>query len=352
MTTKKHDEEAAEETKAAAKPKAKKPAPEPASGKEAVAENGAATAEPAAEHPAKKEPKERTFVDAKTGKAIAHPHLGGSGAEANQAVREEMHAVRNGSALPFRIGAAVLWILGIVCEIMAVLVMNGTLCLPGPGASTWLIIFLVVDLVMVVIGSQLWKRANHLAPASKENKLSYWVQTDLGVIVAAVAFAPVILLLLTNKDLDKGTKKAGAIVAAIALVAAVASGIDYHPATQEDLDQAEAGAAVLSDDGLAYWMPFGEVYHFNPDCQYLKNSGTIYSGTVQDALDAKRTRGCSGCTVEDGTDVLSKADPAGVAAALANVVKVGGDNGSVGGSGAQEPGEGEDDAWEGLSEAA
>ena len=352
MTTKKHDEEAAEETKAAAKPKAKKPAPEPASGKEAVAENGAATAEPAAEHPVKKEPKERTFVDAKTGKAIAHPHLGGSGAEANQAVREEMHAVRNGSALPFRIGAAVLWILGIVCEIMAVLVMNGTLFLPGPGASTWLIIFLVVDLVMVVIGSQLWKRANHLAPASKENKLSYWVQTDLGVIVAAIAFAPVILLLLTNKDLDKGTKKAGAIVAAIALVAAVASGIDYHPATQEDLDQAEAGAAVLSDDGLAYWTPFGEVYHFNPDCQYLKNSGTIYSGTVQDALDAKRTRGCSGCTVEDGTDVLSKADPAGVAAALANVVKVGGDNGSVGGSGAQEPGEGEDDAWEGLSEAA
>lgn len=352
MTTKKHDEEAAEETKAAAKTKAKKPAPEPASGKEAVTENGAATAEPAAEHPAKKEPKERTFVDAKTGKAIAHPHLGGSGAEANQAAREEMHSARNGSALPFRIGAAVLWILGIVCEIMAVLVMNGTLFLPGPGASTWLIIFLVVDLVMVVIGSQLWKRANHLAPASKENKLSYWVQTDLGVIVAAVAFAPVILLLLTNKDLDKGTKKAGAIVAAIALVAAVASGIDYHPATQEDLDQAEAGAAVLSDDGLAYWTPFGEVYHFNPDCQHLKNSGTIYSGTVQDALDAKRTRGCSGCTVEDGTDVLSKADPAGVAAALANVVKVGGDNGSVGGSGAQEPGEGEDDAWEGLSEAA
>ena len=352
MTTKKHDEEAAEETKAAAKPKAKKPAPEPASGKEAVAENGAATAEPAAEHPAKKEPKERTFVDAKTGKAIAHPHQGGSGAEANQAAREEMHSARNGSALPFRIGAAVLWVLGIVCEIMAVLVMNGTLFLPGPGASTWLIIFLVVDLVMVVIGSQLWKRANHLAPASKENKLSYWVPTDLGVIVAAIAFAPVILLLLTNKDLDKGTKKAGAIVAAIAIVAAVASGIDYHPATQEDLDQAEAGAAVLSDDGLAYWTPFGEVYHFNPDCQHLKNSGTISSGTVQDALDAKRTRGCSGCTVEDGTDVLSKADPAAVAAALANVVKVGGDNGSVGGSGAQEPGEGEDDAWEGLSEAA
>ena len=115
MTTKKHDEEAAGETKAAkaaAKPKAKKPAPEPASEKEAAAQDEAAAAEPAAEHPAKKEPKERTFVDAKTGKAIARPRQGGSGAEANQVVREEMHVARNGSALPFRIGAAVLWVLG------------------------------------------------------------------------------------------------------------------------------------------------------------------------------------------------------------------------------------------------
>ena len=262
-----------------------------------------------------------------------------------------MHVARNGSALPFRIGAAVLWVLGIVCEVMAVLVMNGTLFLPGPTPATWLIIFLVVDLILVVIGSQLWKHANHLAPAAKENKVAYWVQTDLGVIVAAIAFAPVILLMLTNKDLDKGTKKVGTIVAAIALVAAVASGIDYHPATQEDLDQAEAGAAVLSDDGLAYWTPFGEVYHFNPDCQYLKNSGTIYSGTVQDALDAKRTRGCSGCTVEDGTDVLSKADPAAVAAALANVVRVG-DDANADGPGEQEPGEGENGAQEELPKAA
>ena len=30
---------------------------------------------------------------------------------------------------------------GIVCEVMAVLVMNGTLFLPGPTPATWLIIF-------------------------------------------------------------------------------------------------------------------------------------------------------------------------------------------------------------------
>ena len=125
-----------------------------------------------------------------------------------------------------------------------------------------------------------------------------------------------------KRSLRKKTKQVCSIVAGVALVAAIGSGIDYHPTSQEDLDQAEAGAAVLSDDGLAYWTPFGEVYHFNPDCQYIKNSGTIYSGTVSDALEAGRTRACSGCAVEDGTDLLTDADPAAVEDAAANVVSV------------------------------
>lgn len=269
----------------------------------------------------KKEPKERHFVDAKTGETVAKPKQGGSGA-ATQAVREEMHAERKGNALPFRIGAIVLWVLGIVFEVVAILVANSTLYLPKFPPMTWVVIFLVVDLVFVVVGSQLWKRANHINPAPKENKLAYWVQTELGVIIAVIAFAPILLLMLTNKDLDKKTKQVCSIVAGVALVAAVGSGIDYHPTSQEDLDQAEAGAAVLSDDGLAYWTPFGEVYHFNPDCQYIKNSGTIYSGSINDALEAGRNRACSGCAVEDGTDTLDSADPAAVEEAAANAISV------------------------------
>lgn len=270
----------------------------------------------------KKEPKERRFVDAKTGQTVAKPKQDGSDAAATQAAREQMHAERKGNALPFRIGAIVLWALGIVCEIMGILVMNSTLYLPKLPAATWLVIFLVVDLALVVIGSQLWKRANHISPASKENKLAYWVQTDLGIIIAVIAFAPIILLMLSNKDLDKKTKQVCSIVAGAALVVAVASGVDYHPTSQEDLDQAEAGAAVLSDDGLAYWTPFGEVYHFNPDCQYIKNSGTIYSGTIGDALEAGRNRACSGCAVEDGTDLLDSADPAAVEEAATGAISV------------------------------
>ena len=238
-----------------------------------------------------------------------------------------MHAERKGNALPFRIASIVLWVLGIAAEVLAILTANRTLFLPGLSQTTWIIVFLVVDLVLVVVGSQLWKRANHLDPASKENKVAYWVQTELGVLIAVIAFAPVILLMLNNKDLDAKAKKLCSIVAGVALVAAVGSGIDYHPTSQEDLDQAQAGAAVLSDDGLAYWTPFGKKYHFNPDCQYLKNSGTIYSGSVQDAIDAGRNEGCSGCTVEDGTDVLANADPEAVKAALENVVSIGGEDG-------------------------
>lgn len=299
--------------------------------------------EPCDEAPAekKKEPKERRFVDAQTGKTIEKPKQGGSGGAATQAAREEMHAERKGNALPFRIAAIVLWVLGIACEVVAILTANGTLFLPGLSQMVWLIIWIVADLVLVVVGSQLWKRANHISPASKENKVAYWVQTDLGIIIAVIAFAPIILLMLSNKDLDKKTKQACSIVAGIALVAAIGSGIDYHPTSQEDLDQAEAGAAVLSDDGLCYWTPFGKVYHFNPDCQYIKNSSTIYSGTVQEAIDAKRVDGCSGCTVEGGTDLLANADPEAVAAAAANVVSISGEDSKSAGT---EEGSGEADA--------
>ena len=312
------------------KPVEKKPAPKKAAAKkpEEPAEQAESVEEvkPAAE---KKQPKERQFVDAKTGKTIAKPKQGGSG-EATKAVREEMHAERKGNALPFRIGAVALWVLGIACEIVAILTANGTLYLPKFPSMTWVIILLVVDLVLVVVGSQLWKKANHTSPASKENKLAYWVQTELGVIIAVIAFAPILLLMLTNKDMDAKSKKVCSIVAGVALVAAIGSGIDYHPTSQEDLDTAEAGAAVLSDDGLCYWTPFGKKYHFNPDCQYIKNSSTIYSGTVPDAMAAGRNEGCSGCTVEGGTDVLDNSSPEAIAAAAANAISVieGGANGS------------------------
>ena len=45
--------------------------------------------------------------------------------------------------------------------------------------------------------------------------MAYWVQTELGVIIAVIAFAPVILLMLNNKDLDPKAKKLCSLVAGV-----------------------------------------------------------------------------------------------------------------------------------------
>ena len=146
-------------------PSRKKPAAKKAGGTQAARkdepEGKAAEAEKAEKaeetddapaHAAKKEPKERHFVDAKTGKTIEKPKQGGAGPQATQAIREEMHAERKGNALPFRIASIVLWVLGIAAEVLAILTANRTLFLPGLSQTTWIIVFLVVDLVLVVVG--------------------------------------------------------------------------------------------------------------------------------------------------------------------------------------------------------
>ena len=72
---------------------------------------------------------------------------------------------------------------------------------------------------------------------------------------------------------------------------------------------------------------------------------------MQDAIDAGRNEGCSGCTVEDGTDVLANADPEAVKAVLENVVSMGGETGGgeAGVAGGADAG-GADDAGAGQQE--
>lgn len=244
---------------------------------------------------------ERTFVDARTGDTSDRP-----ASEAKPTVdMAASRAQRKQNSLPFRLAAVGLWITGLALEIVSILCLNGTLYLPGPSQFTWFIIFLVIDFVAVVIGSQLWKRANHMNPPSKENKALYWLQTELGVLVAIVAFAPIVIILLLDKNADKRARTVGVAVAAVALVVAGASGVDYNPTSQEEYDQAVEAAALFGDEsGTVFWTTYGRVYHLNPDCQAIQNSATIYSGSVDDAFAAKRSRACQFCAVEGGSDLL------------------------------------------------
>ena len=203
-----------------------------------------------------------------------------------------------GNATGYRVCAIVLWLLAIVCEVLAVLYLFGKLEITFLPTLWVLIILIVLDLAFVIIGSQLWKKANHIKPASKKNPTLFWLWNNMGVIVACFAFIPLIILMLTNKDLDKKTKTIAVIAAIVALLIGGAASVDYNPISQE-----EQAAAVDTIEGNVYWTQFGKVYHTHEDCPHLNNSDTLYTNNVSEAIAAGRTRLCKTCAAKDGVEV-------------------------------------------------
>ena len=201
----------------------------------------------------------------------------------------------------FRIGAIVLWVLAIVCEILAVLVLFGKIRMNFMPEMWQLIAFIVLDLVFLIIGSQLWKRANHIKPASKQNPTKFWLWNNMGVIVGCFAFVPLIILMLLNKDLDKKTKLIAVIVAVIALLIGGAASADWNPVSSEELAAAEQAFGTQT----VYWTQFGKVYHTHTDCQSLNQSEQLFEGSVNAAIEHSKTRLCKFCARTDQiTDVV------------------------------------------------
>ena len=200
-----------------------------------------------------------------------------------------------GNAGGLRAGAIILWVVAIVFEVLAILQLAGKININFMPQLWVFIILIVLDLACVIIGSQLWKKANHIAPASEANKVKFWLWNNMGVIVACFAFIPLIILMLLNKDLDKKTKVIAVIAAVVALLIAGATSIDYNPVSAEQLEAAEAQFG----DQLVYWSPFGHVYHTHTDCQALNVSETLTEGTIEQAVAANRTRLCKFCANRD-----------------------------------------------------
>lgn len=252
----------------------------------------------------RKRPVERRFIDAKTGEQVAKSTVV---TDADDVAREvRVHKVTaKGDPGKRRPIAIALWVLAIVFEVLAWLVFNGTIENIPFNPVYALVGFIVLDLICVVIAGQLWKQANHIDPPSEANKAAFFVKSQLGAILSAVAFVPIIILMLTDKEADSQTKKIGTIAAAIALVIGMGTSIDFHPASAEDLAEAEETAIALGD-GTVYWTPFGHKYHLNPDCQAIINSTDIYQGDVQAAFEAGRTEPCKFCARASGSDVLNE----------------------------------------------
>lgn len=246
------------------------------------------------------EEKKKKIISADTGEEV----------EAGSQKKPSMQAAKPvGNATGLRIGAIILWVVAIAFEVLALLVVLGKLRINFMSSLAQLIIFLVLDLACVIIGSQLWKKANHIRPASEKNKFLFWLWNNMGVVVCVFAFVPIIIIMLSNKNLDKKTKVIATVVAIIALLIGGVASYDFNPVSQEQLAAAES---AITDD--VYWSPFGHVYHTHDDCQALNHSDQLTYGSVEQAVAANRTRLCSFCAkrdeitgvVTDGIDVTAE----------------------------------------------
>ena len=146
---------------------------------------------------------------------------------------------------------------------------------------------------LALIGGQLWKRANRLDPASKNDKVRFWVQNQLGLIIAIIAFLPMIILVFTNKNMDGKQKAiAGSIGIVIALVVGFFN-IDWNPVSVEQYSAESNIVKELTGADEVYWTPAGSVFHVCqevPDVNRESESNEILVGTVADAHAAGKDR--------------------------------------------------------------
>lgn len=101
-------------------------------------------------------------------------------------------------ATRLRIIALVLWLVAIAGEAFAIF----WVLRQSSVNLVVLIVAIVVIGVLSVVGSLLWKRANQADPASTSDPVRFFIQNQLGAIIAAIAFLPLIVMILLNQNMD------------------------------------------------------------------------------------------------------------------------------------------------------
>lgn len=198
-----------------------------------------------------------------------------------------------------RIWAIVCWIIAIAFEVIWILKLTEVInWFSGLDITTFLIICIVLDLIFVIIGSLLWKKANHIDPASEKNKTKFWLWNNLWTILSVIAFLPIIILIFTDKDLDKKSKWLVGTIAITALAIAGLASYDWNPVSMEWLERAEKEVLQVSPSGTVYWAEHSKKYHVDQDCPAFSRSETVYEGTVRDAYERWLTDPCRRCIPE------------------------------------------------------
>lgn len=215
-----------------------------------------------------------------------------------------------------RVIAVILWAIGLALEGLGIWYLltqlRGTNVDGEPNTGfipsdylLWALIGLLVVIgIVVVIGSRLWQAANHADPASRQQPFKFFVQNQLGAFIPILAFVPIIILILLNKNVDGRTKAFAGTVGAVVFVAAVLLGIDWNPVSQEgntegqiaeeianegQIDEYTAIVEELTGSDSVAWTASGKVYHLCTDTSAVNQvsaDGQIFTGTVAAAHEA------------------------------------------------------------------
>ncbi|MEN8958561.1 MAG: hypothetical protein ABF242_09900 [Flavobacteriales bacterium] len=197
-------------------------------------------------------------------------------------------------ATTFRAIAIVAWVIAIGFEIWGIFKLKTV----KDDGMTFLIVLIVAALIFAVAGNLLWKKANRLDPAKKSDKFRFFVQNQLGAIISAIAFLPLVIMILMNKDIDGKQKGILGAIAGAALLIGVGTGIDFNPPSVEQYTEESNRVTELMGTDYIYWTKSGKKYHLYNTCGYINGDRTseIFQGTVGDAKAMKKiSELCSRC---------------------------------------------------------
>ncbi|WP_245958698.1 hypothetical protein [Microbacterium bovistercoris] len=153
-----------------------------------------------------------------------------------------------------------------------------------------LLVLLVVIAALSITGSVLWKKANRLDPARKSDKARFFVQNQLGAIIAIVAFLPLVILIFLNKDMDKGQKATAGIVGIALALLATYIGIDFAPASVEQYTADQSAVIQILGEDEVVWVEGGKVYHVCDEVPDIQTGSEKLTGTTAEAVAAGKYR--------------------------------------------------------------
>lgn len=153
-----------------------------------------------------------------------------------------------------------------------------------------LLVLLVVIAALSITGSVLWKKANRLDPARRADKTRFFVQNQLGAIIAVVAFLPLVILIFLNKDMDKGQKATAGIVGVVLAALALFVGADFNPPSVEQYTADQSAVIQLLGKDEVVWVDGGKVYHVCDEVPAIQTGSEIRTGTTAQAVEAGKIR--------------------------------------------------------------